>query len=107
MDWFRSLPDYRRKIYLLLIVAILLTLPCYCVGLVLLTQAPEETAPPSSLPAGSGLLGEAVALWGAAPGPGLAAVQPAGAGPRPAVRAMMARPPQSQAGLGPRLPAAA
>jgi len=40
MDWFRSLPEYRRKIYLLLIVAILLTLPCYCIGLALLIMAP-------------------------------------------------------------------
>ena len=76
MDWFRSLPDYRRKIYLLLIVAILLTLPCYCIGLALLILAPEETAPPSATPVGSGISGEVLPRWALAPGPGLAWVQP-------------------------------
>jgi len=76
MDWFRSLPEYRRKIFFLLVVAILLTLPCYCIGLALLILAPEETAPPPAAPAGSGIAGEAASLWPAAPGAGLAAVEP-------------------------------
>ncbi len=80
MDWFRSAPDYRRKIYLLLIIAILLTLPCYCIGLVLLIMAPEETVPPSATPGGSELSGAAAALW--AP----TGLQPAGDGPRATVR---------------------
>ena len=45
MDWFRSLPAYRQKIYALLIGAILLTLPCYCTGVLLLVLAPAQPGP--------------------------------------------------------------
>ena len=53
MDWYRSLPDYRRKTYLLLIVAILLTLPCYCIGLALLILGPEGSPSPEATPTGT------------------------------------------------------
>ncbi len=86
MDWFRSAPDYRRKIYLLLIIAILLTLPCYCIGLVLLIMAPEEAVPPSATPGGSELSGPAVSLWGSTPPSPVAGLPPAGDGPRATVR---------------------
>jgi hypothetical protein len=104
MDWFRSLPAYRRKIYLLLIVAILLTLPCYCIGLALLIQAPEETAPPSGSPGGSELSREAVSLWGAAASrTPIAAAQPVGDGPTPA---RTAAPLPYRSGFGLPIPAA-
>lgn len=103
MDWFRSLPDYRRKVYLLLIVAILLTLPCYCIGLMLLALAPEGTAPPSSLPGGSGQLGEPPAVWATVPAPEFVRVRPLGADLQTAVWATMERRPPSKAGLGLRL----
>jgi hypothetical protein len=77
MDWYRSLPDYRRKILLLLIVAILLTLPCYCIGLTLLLWGPEEAPPPSTDPAGAQLMNQVAEFRPAAPGEG-PDVEPAG-----------------------------
>ena len=45
MDRFRSLPTYRQRIYALLIGAILITLPCYCTGVILLVLAPAMPTP--------------------------------------------------------------
>ncbi len=45
MDRFRALPDDRQRLYLLLIGAILLTLPCYCLGFLLLVVAPSPATP--------------------------------------------------------------
>ncbi|MGQ9600010.1 MAG: hypothetical protein ACUVWZ_11415, partial [Anaerolineae bacterium] len=45
MDRFRALPGYRQRLYLLLISAILLTLPCYCIGILLLVVAPPLSTP--------------------------------------------------------------
>jgi hypothetical protein len=106
MDWFRSLPEYRRKIFLLLIVAILLTLPCYCIGLALLILAPEETAPPPAAPAGSVISGEAMSLWPAAPGAGLATVEPVKSWLERVLRETRALWLPRQAGLGTHQPAA-
>lgn len=55
MDWFYALPEYRQRIYVILIGAILLTLPCYCLGIVLLILAPAEPTPVPT-PAGGGAL---------------------------------------------------
>jgi len=44
-NWFRSLPSYRQRIYALLVGAIALTLPCYCIGVVLLVLAPAQPTP--------------------------------------------------------------
>lgn len=48
MNWFRNLPEYRQRYYALLTGAILLTLPCYCTGLlflILATAQPTHTLP--------------------------------------------------------------
>ena len=44
IEWFRSQPEYRQRIYALLVGIILLTLPCYCTGFVLLVLAPARTS---------------------------------------------------------------
>jgi hypothetical protein len=98
MNWYRSLPDYRRKILLLLIVAILLTLPCYCIGLALLLVPPEESAPPPPTPAGAERIGEAASLWSGTRVTGAAVAQPAWAWSIPAGNAILRHVPQSQAG---------
>ena len=45
MDWYRRLPGDRRRTVILLVGAILLTLPCYCCGFTLLIVAPPEQTP--------------------------------------------------------------
>ena len=45
MNWFRSLPQYRQRYYALLVGAILLTLPCYCTGLLLFIMSPSQPTP--------------------------------------------------------------
>lgn len=83
MDWFRSLPRYRQRIYLLLIGAILVTLPCWCLGILLLVLAPAEPTPPPS-PTLSGFVPEAP-TFGPSPLAGISQPTPSGASILPAI----------------------
>src|SRR3974377_1106920 len=45
MGWFDGLPPRQRRLYLILIGIIALTLPCYCLGISALALAPSGRAP--------------------------------------------------------------
>ncbi|RMF01103.1 MAG: hypothetical protein D6768_11355, partial [Chloroflexi bacterium] len=40
-DWFNNQPQQKRAIYGVLIGIILMTIPCYCLGLIALATAPQ------------------------------------------------------------------